>query len=49
MDGKAGLTLTATHLVLTFAKPKPGCKATDEEPFKEVFEDDVLLSEIAAE
>ena len=50
MDGKAGLTLTATHLVLTFPKPLRGKKPTDEdERFGDAFPNDVILSELAAE
>ena len=49
VDGKAGLTLTATHLVLTFPKLAPGKKPTDKEPFHDVFENDFILSELAAE
>ena len=48
MDGKAGLTLTATHLVLTFPKPRPDSKDHDD-PFKDVFDPNAVLSEIAAE
>jgi hypothetical protein len=49
VEGKAGLTLTATHLVLTFPKPLPGKKDTDEHTFENVFDDDSILEEIAAE
>jgi hypothetical protein len=49
MQGKAGLTLTATHLVLTFPKPLPGKKDTDEHTFENVFDDDHILEEIAAD
>lgn len=49
MEGKAGLTLTATHLVLTFPKPLPGKKDTDEHTFENVFDNDHILEEIAAD
>ena len=49
MQGKAGLTLTATHLVLTFPKPLPGKKDTDEQTFENVFNGDHILEEIAAD
>ena len=48
VDKKAGLTLTATQLVLTFPKPLPKASKVDETlRFENTFDNDALLMELA--
>ena len=50
MNNKAGLTLTATHLVLTFPKPRKNKKDDVPSDFGDVFSNDAqMLSELAEE